>query len=200
MVFCERFYILTKEMLILFRVLLRHKERWVIMSNRNRDTEKKYHKNIAIGIPKRVNALKNTVYSSIYVMLSFLEQSVVLELLADSFDRLNYIIWGFISLIVLIVLSELCINRARIICESYTFDSVSSNIKTAKSAKKILDKVVDCATLLGYLSPLLCVASYIGKIDGQYCFEFKWGIIGLVILLGIVLPVLIKKKNCTSEM
>lgn len=54
------------------------------------------------------------------------------------------------------------------------------------------DKIVECATMLGYMSPLLCVSTWVSGIENAQIY--KWGIIILVHILGIGIPVLVKKK------
>lgn len=55
------------------------------------------------------------------------------------------------------------------------------------------DKIVECATMLGYMSPLLCVSTWISGIENTQIY--KWGIIILVHILGIGIPLLVKKKK-----
>ena len=55
------------------------------------------------------------------------------------------------------------------------------------------DKIIECATMLGYMSPLLCISTWISGIDNTQIY--KWGIIILVHILGIGIPLIVKKKN-----
>lgn len=55
------------------------------------------------------------------------------------------------------------------------------------------DKIVECATMLGYMSPFLCVSTWISGIENTQIY--KWGIIILVHILGIGIPLLVKKKK-----
>lgn len=55
------------------------------------------------------------------------------------------------------------------------------------------DKIVECATMLGYMSHLLCVSTWISGIENTQIY--KWGIIILVHILGIGIPLLVKKKK-----
>lgn len=45
----------------------------------------------------------------------------------------------------------------------------------------------------GYMSPLLCVSTWFFGIENAQIY--KWGIIILVHILGIGIPVLVKKKK-----
>lgn len=47
--------------------------------------------------------------------------------------------------------------------------------------------------MLGYMSPLLCVSTWISGIENTQIY--KWGIIILVHILGIGIPLLVKKKK-----
>lgn len=67
------------------------------------------------------------------------------------------------------------------------------NLSAQEYVPEKTDKIVECATMLGYMSPLLCVSTWISGIENTQIY--KWGIIILVHILGIEIPLLVKKKK-----
>ena len=55
------------------------------------------------------------------------------------------------------------------------------------------DKLVECATMIGYMSPWLCISTWISGIGNLQVL--KWVIIILVHILGIGIPSVVKKKK-----
>lgn len=147
---------------------------------------------------RELNALKDTKYSSIYVVVCLVEQSVVLEALKDithliedeMISTLIYVVGGIISFGVLLFVSGILIKRARRQIE----DDVRKQIENKEdSVHGKTDKLVECATMIGYLSPLLCISTWLSAFENMY--GLKWGIIVFVHILGIGMPLFVKKKN-----
>ena len=61
--------------------------------------------------------------------------------------------------------------------------------KIATHKKK--DLIIVCATTIGYMGPLLCLATWSSYFDEL--FWFKWGFIALVHILGIGVPVVFNR-------
>lgn len=149
-------------------------------------------------INKKINALKYTKYSSIYVVVCLVEQAVLLELIKDFTQliledtiRLRvYIGGGLISIFVTLKLLDMLVEKARKKIEEDALIQIESK---GEYEPEKTDKIIECATMLGYMSPLLCISTWISGIDNTQIY--KWGIIILVHILGIGIPLIVKKKN-----
>lgn len=64
------------------------------------------------------------------------------------------------------------------------------DIQTNGATNKI-DWIIEWATTMGYMSPLLYLSSWFS----QWSILAKWLIIALVFIMGIVLPYAIKRKR-----
>lgn len=156
--------------------------------NNNRNTVKKRERNMINKMLKDMNALKNAKYSGIYVVVCFFEQTIILELLKDiSCSKLFYAVFSFLSIIVMFALCHILTKRAKKQIES------RKNFPESDSES---DKWIECATMLGYLSPVLCLISWFsGFSESADTNIYKWLIIAVVVVCGIVLPLVVKKKN-----
>ncbi len=153
--------------------------------NQVNKTELKREQNMRKEFLKNMNAVKNTKYSSIYVVICFFEQTVVLELLKDMVqNRVLYFFCGVVSFVVMFLLFDKLQKRAKAQIESMTSFPESKN-----------DKLIECATMLGYMSPILCFISWLSGFNESESVQMKWFFIALVIILGIVLPLVGKKKD-----
>lgn len=140
-------------------------------------------------ILEKIKKLKDTTYSSIYVVICFVEQTVILEALKDltalipneATRNCVYFSGGLFSLILLLVVTSILIKSSKKIIEN-----------GEEGTYQKTDKVIECATVLGYLSPLLCLSTMYSGFDGLLLY--KWGLIALVHILGIGMPLLIRKK------
>ena len=143
-------------------------------------------------------SLKDTKYSSIYVVVCLVEQAVFLELLKDitqliANDIIRLLVYsggGLISFVIMLKLLDMLVKKAKKQIEE---DALSQIESKGEYVPKKTDKVVECATMIGYVSPLLCVSTWISGIDNSQMF--KWGIIILVHILGIVIPLVVRKKK-----
>lgn len=134
---------------------------------------------------KNMNALKDAEYSSIYVVVCFFEQTIVLELLSDAIH--SKLLYFWISLLTLIVMFIICDKLIK---------GAKKKIEAQKDfPKSESNKFIECATMLGYLSPVLCLSTWIGGLAEADTFVIKWFINILVLILGIGVPLLVKKKN-----
>ena len=148
-------------------------------------------------IYKKMNELKDVKYSSIYVVICFVEQVVILEALKDltslildeNTKNLVYIIGGILSVISLLLITGVLIKRSRKKIESDAKGRIESGEESTHATS---DKMIECATTLGYLSPLVCLSTMFSGLNEL--LVLKWGIIVLVHILGIGLPLLIRKK------
>lgn len=149
-------------------------------------------------VVKEINALKDTKYSSIYVVVCLVEQAVFLELLKDitqliANDIIRLLVYsggGLISFVIMLKLLDMLVKKAKKQIEE---DALSQIESKGEYVPKKADKVVECATMIGYVSPLLCVSTWISGFDNSQMF--KWGIIILVHILGIVIPLVVRKKK-----
>lgn len=139
-----------------------------------------------------VNAIKNTKYSSVYVVVYFFEQ-VFLEFIKDLSSAIKhpygvivYIVFGLLSMFVSLIISSRIINGAKTQIENNVDKYI--DYKNAST-----DKIIDCATMLGYLSPLVCLITLVTGIGPAN--TYKWNIYGLVIFLGVLIPLIIKKNT-----
>lgn len=144
-----------------------------------------------------VKMIKDTTYSSIYVVLCFVEQTVILEALKDLTSLITnetvrnvvYFGVGLLSLGLSLILIHILIKRSKSRIEN---DAKKHMENGEISECKKIDKVIECATMLGYLSPVLCLCTMFSGFEGLLIL--KWAIVGLVHLLGIAMPLLIRKK------
>ena len=153
------------------------KNKKVLEKNKEKFTDK---------VVKEINALKDTKYSSIYVVVCLVEQAVFLELLKDitqliANDIIRLLVYsggGLISFVIMLKLLDMLVKKAKKQIEE---DALSQIESKGEYVPKKTDKVVECATMIGYVSPLLCVSTWISGIDNSQMF--KWGIIILVHIL-----------------
>lgn len=146
----------------------------------------------------RMKELKNSKYSSIYVVFCLVEQSVVLEALKDfspwipneTVSLFVYIIGGLVSIFLLLWLITIVEKHARRQIEEDALTQIRENKIIIRKKKDI---IIECATTVGYLGPLLCLATWFSFFDEA--FWYKWGLIALVHILGIVVPVVFNRKK-----
>lgn len=144
-----------------------------------------------------MNELKDVKYSSIYVVICFVEQVVILEALKDltslildeNAKSLVYVVGGTLSFISLLLITSVLIKHSRKQIESDAKRQIECGEESTHTTS---DKMIECATTLGYLSPLVCLGTMISGL--KELLLLKWGIIVLVHILGIGLPLLIRKK------
>lgn len=149
-------------------------------------------------VKKKINALKDTKYSSIYVVVCLIEQAVLLELLKDltqlmrddTMRLLVYIGGGLISFLIMLKILDMLVKKAGKQIEEDALIQIQSK---GEYVPEKADKIIECATMLGYMSPLLCVSTWISGIENTQIY--KWGIIILVHILGIGIPLLVRKKK-----
>lgn len=148
----------------------------------------------------QMKELKNSKYSSIYVIFCLVEQSVILEILKDVSTRITnentrlwvYIVGGLISIGLLLWLIWVVEKRARKQIEEDALAQIRDE-KIATHKKK--DLIIECATTIGYVGPVLCLATWSSFFDEAFWFWFKWGLIALALVLGIVVPVVFNKRK-----
>ncbi|MBE5868165.1 MAG: hypothetical protein E7293_04285 [Lachnospiraceae bacterium] len=159
-------------------------------------TDEPDNQNFIQKIISQMKELKNSKYSSIYVIFCLVEQSVILEILKDASKWIKnektglllYIIGGLISIGVLLWLIWVVEKRAKKQIEEDALTQIC-NKKNATHRKK--DLIIECATTIGYMGPLLCIATWSSYFDEL--FWFKWGLIALVHILGIGVPVVFNR-------
>lgn len=147
---------------------------------------------------EEINSLKNTKYSSIYVVVCLIEQAVFLELLKDltqlmSNDKIRLLFYaggGILSFVIMLKILDMLVKKAGKKIEDDVLMEMQSK---GEYVPEKTDKIVECATMLGYMSPFLCVSTWISGIENTQIY--KWGIIILVHILGIGIPLLVKKKK-----
>ena len=72
-------------------------------------------------VSKRINSLKNTKYSSVYVVVCLVEQTVILEVLKDitrliSDRKIAFLVYtgvGLASLVIMLVVLEILVNKSK---------------------------------------------------------------------------------------
>lgn len=149
-------------------------------------------------VKKKINALKDTKYSSIYVVVCLIEQAVLIELLKDltqlilddTIRLLVYIGGGLISILIMLKILDMLVKKAGKKIEEDALIQIESK---GEYVPEKVDKIIECATMLGYMSPLLCVSTWISGIENTQIY--KWGIIILVHILGIGIPLFVRKKK-----
>ena len=134
---------------------------------------------------KDMNALKDAEYSSIYVVVCFFEQTIVLAFLSDTIHcKLLYFGISLLTIVVMLIICDKLIKGAK------------KKIEAQKDfPKSESNKLIEFATTLGYFSPALCLSTWIGGFAGTDTFVLKWVINILVFILSFVVPLLVKKKN-----
>lgn len=103
---------------------------------------------------------------------------------------LVYIGGGLISFLIMLKLLDMLVKKAGKQIEEDALIQIQSK---GEYVPKKADKIIECATMLGYMSPLLCVSTWISGIENTQIY--KWGIIILVHILGIGIPLLVRKKK-----
>lgn len=154
-------------------------------------------KNFAQKIIARMRELKNSKYSSIYVVFCLVEQSVFLEALKDFSPRIPneklgmyvYLFGGLISILLLLWVIAIMEKHARRQIEEDTLTQIRKN--QIPAPKK--DILIECATTIGYMGPLLCLATWASYFD--VFLKLKWGLIVLVHILGMVVPLIFNRKK-----
>ena len=165
---------------------------------KNKGIVKKHKEKFTDKFKEEINALKNTKYSSIYVVVCLIEQAVFLELLKDltqlipndNIRLLFYAGGGILSFVIMLKILDMLVKKAGKKIENDVLMEMQSK---GEYVPEKTDKIVECATMLGYMSPLLCVSTWVSGIENAQIY--KWGIIILVHILGIGIPVLVKKKK-----
>ena len=165
---------------------------------KNKKELEKNKKKFSDKVGKEVNALKNTRYSSIYVVVCLVEQSVFLELLKDITQLISngiirlfvYIGGGLISFAIMLKLLDMLVKKAIKQIEKDALRQIKSK---GEYVPEKTEKVVECVTMICYMSPLLCLSTWISGIDNSQIY--KWGIIILVHILGIGIPLFVRKKK-----
>lgn len=155
------------------------------------------NKNFAQKIIARMREIKNSKYSSIYVVFCLVEQSVFLEALKDFSPRIQneklslyvYIIGGLISILLLLWIIAIMEKHARRQIEEDALTLIRKN--QMLTPKK--DILIECATAIGYMGPLLCLATWASYFEDL--LWYKWGLILLVHILGIIVPTIFNRKK-----
>ena len=111
-------------------------------------------------------------------------------MISDDTIRLQVYIGGGLVSVVMLKILDVLVKKARKQIEEDALIQIQSK---GEYAPKKTDKIIECATMIGYLSPLLCIATWISEIENSQVF--KWGIIVLVHILGVIMPIVLKKKN-----
>lgn len=139
---------------------------------------------------QRMNAIKNTVYSSVYVVVAFVEQAIILKFLKDTIA--NKGIYACVSL--LTIFGMLCVCR-----------KINKSQKKKIEEKTIFSEtndnyLVECATWLGYFSPVFCTIDWVYGLfemlekTGANALIYRWGFTGVFTLIAFSLPKIPKKK------
>lgn len=165
---------------------------------KNKKSIKANSKQITDKITRAINALKDTTYSSIYVVLCLIEQSVVLEAIKDLTNLINdektriliYAIVGCVSLVLLIITIAIMINYAGKQIEQ---EMKKHTEKGEDLTNKESNKIIESATMIGYASLLLCFITWFSEFE--ITLSLKWLLIFLAITLGIIMPLIIKKRH-----
>lgn len=130
-----------------------------------------------------MNAVKHTVYSSMYVVVAFFEQMVVLELIDELTEGFLNILLGIISILVMVIVLKILCNILKKQIE-----------ETQYYQEPINNKWIECATQLSYFSPVLCVIDWIlSRITSDIILDKVCTI--LIILFTIVMPLVVKKNE-----
>ena len=163
----------------------------------NKDNCKSTRKKALDPVATSLYALKNTKYSSVYVVVTLFVQSLGLELLKDvppqiwseKISELIYFFGGLLLTIFLLIVCHILIKKAQRQIET---QGELMDVKP-NGASNNIDWIIEWATTVGYLSPLLYLSAWYSQWSEMVLY--KWGIIALVFILGIVLPYVIKRKR-----
>ena len=148
-----------------------------------------------------IKELKNSKYSSIYVVFCLIEQSVVLGFLEDITRQITdeskkfwiRLVLGLLSLIILIILIAIVENCARKQIEKDALSQIQGN-KASTYKKK--DLLIECANTTAYTGLLLCVATWVSLFDEtDGIIYYKWFLIVLSLVLGIGVPWFFNRKK-----
>lgn len=153
---------------------------------KNKGIVKKHKEKFTDKFKEEINSLKNTKYSSIYVVVCLIEQAVFLELLKDltqlmSNDKIRLLFYaggGILSFVIMLKILDMLVKKAGKKIEDDVLMEMQSK---GEYVPEKTDKIVECATMLGYMSPFLCVSTWISGIENTQIY--KWGIIILVHIL-----------------
>jgi len=152
------------------------------MSSENDKLVKKYEK----GKTKALDALKETKYISIYVVVSFIEQ-IILELLKEIIAPHSIKLYagiGVFTIIIMLVVLCCLTGKAKKRIEK------QGNNTTIIVTKDI---TIEVANMLSFLSPILCLTTFWGFFQGLE--KFRWGIIVIVFALGIIMPIIMHRRE-----
>lgn len=137
------------------------------------------------------NAIKSTVYSSVYVIVAFVEQTIVLQVLRDYIsNKIMYFILSLLSIFAMLFISGKIIAREKKKIE------VQNNLPETTN-----NKVVEFATLLGLFSPIFCAIDWYGELIEVFevtdpcCILVKKILTVGFLLLAMVLTWIGKKKE-----
>ena len=100
-----------------------------------------------------------------------------------------YLFGGLISILLLLWVIAIMEKHARRQIEEDTLTQIRKN--QIPAPKK--DILIECATTIGYMGPLLCLATWASYFD--VFLKLKWGLIVLVHILGIVVPLIFNRKK-----
>ena len=161
-------------------------------------TDEPDDQNFIQKIISQVKESKNSKYSSINVVFCLVEQSVIIEILKDISARYTSettILWvcrivGLISFGLLCWLIWVVEKYARKQIEEDALAQIR-NKKIATNKKK--DLIIECATAIGYMGPLLCFATLLSFFEEALCL--KWILIVLTLVLGIGVPLIFHKTK-----
>ena len=131
---------------------------------KNKGIVKKHKEKFTDKFKEEINALKNTKYSNIYVVVCLIEQAVFLELLKDltqlipndNIRLLFYAGGGILSFVIMLKILDMLVKKAGKKIENDVLMEMQSK---GEYVPEKTDKIVECATMLGYMSPLLCVST-----------------------------------------
>lgn len=129
---------------------------------KNKGIVKKHKEKFTDKFKEEINSLKNTKYSSIYVVVCLIEQAVFLELLKDltqlmSNDKIRLLFYaggGILSFVIMLKILDMLVKKAGKKIEDDVLMEMQSK---GEYVPEKTDKIVECATMLGYMSPFLCV-------------------------------------------
>lgn len=119
-------------------------------------------------------------------------------LFAMSNDKIRLLFYaggGILSFVIMLKILDMLVKKAGKKIEDDVLMEMQSK---GEYVPEKTDKIVECATMLGYMSPFLCVSTWISGIENTQIY--KWGIIILVHILGIGIPLLVKKKKQNIHM
>ena len=102
---------------------------------------------------------------------------------------------GLVSLVIMLIVLEVLIKKSGKHIER---DALKEGENSEEGTSGKDDKIVECAIMIGYMSPLLCLSTWIAEFSGLA--TIKWVTIALVHILGVGVPLVIKKSykklNC----